>query len=152
MEDSSLHSSTSNQKIPTSLLVSPSFPSLRLRPIVIFFIASLSPSFIFTNHLFISILILILIYPHTHITYTYIYTYTEALCIIAQMCIHKNFATQFVDKGGIKLLLDIPREPFFASVIAHALYRLASHSAVLEKICLVLPQHIYDIYTICILF
>jgi len=64
------------------------------------------------------------------------YIVAEALRVVSQMCAHKKFATQFIDKGGVKLLFDIPQEPFFASPLSLVFCGLASHSAALEKACL----------------
>jgi len=49
---------------------------------------------------------------------------------------HKKFATEFVDRGGMKYLLSVPREPYVTGSVALCFLGLASISSVMEKVCL----------------
>jgi DDB1- and CUL4-associated factor 1 len=61
----------------------------------------------------------------------------DTLQYVAELLAHKKFASVFVDRGGLQLLLEIPKQSYVSGGVALCFYGLASISSVMEQICLV---------------
>lgn len=60
-----------------------------------------------------------------------------SLKAINQLLAHRKFGTVFVDAGGIKALIDIPKNEFYAALVSHCMGSIAGLSQAIEQICLV---------------
>ena len=73
--------------------------------------------------------------------------------LLGQLCsflAHKKFATEFVDRGGMKSLLAVPREPYVTGSVGLCFLGLASLSSVMEKVCLLPEPTTYRLVEYCI--
>ncbi len=59
----------------------------------------------------------------------------EALRFVIALFCHKKFALEWVSRGGVELLLDVPRPSIAATAVSQALYFMACDDDVMEKIC-----------------
>jgi hypothetical protein len=58
----------------------------------------------------------------------------ETLKLIQRALTHNKFAFTFVDKGGLKLMLKLPKIPFLASSIGDCLVSLSVITSIMDKI------------------
>uniref|UniRef100_T1KIJ0 DDB1- and CUL4-associated factor 1 n=2 Tax=Tetranychus urticae TaxID=32264 RepID=T1KIJ0_TETUR len=65
----------------------------------------------------------------------------EALKYLASLLCHKKFAIEFLNGGGLELLLQVYRPSVAATGVSICLYYLGYNEDAMEKIC-VLPRHI----------
>lgn len=59
----------------------------------------------------------------------------EALRFLVALFCHKKFVLDWVSRGGIELLLDVPRPSIATSAVSQCLYFLSCDDDVMEKVC-----------------
>ncbi|XP_014672680.1 PREDICTED: protein VPRBP-like [Priapulus caudatus] len=64
----------------------------------------------------------------------------EALKYLASLLCHKKFSLEFINAGGVQVMLQVYRPSFAATGVSLCLYYLAFCEDAMEKVCL-LPEH-----------
>uniref|UniRef100_A0A671X6U8 DDB1- and CUL4-associated factor 1 n=1 Tax=Sparus aurata TaxID=8175 RepID=A0A671X6U8_SPAAU len=59
----------------------------------------------------------------------------DALLYLASLLLHKKFAAEFIARGGVQKLLEIPRPSMAATGVSLCLYYLAYNQDSLERVC-----------------
>ncbi|XP_071960709.1 DDB1- and CUL4-associated factor 1-like [Antedon mediterranea] len=67
----------------------------------------------------------------------------EGLKYLASLLCHKKFASEFVERGGVQCLLNVPRPSVAATGVAMCIYYLAYNTDAMERICL-LPSPVFS--------
>uniref|UniRef100_A0A8C7X1R9 DDB1- and CUL4-associated factor 1 n=1 Tax=Oryzias sinensis TaxID=183150 RepID=A0A8C7X1R9_9TELE len=77
----------------------------------------------------------------------------EALKYLASLLLHKKFAAEFVDNGGVQKLLEIPRPSMAATGVSLCLYYLAYNQDAMERVCMLPHSILSDVvaYTLWLL-
>ncbi len=65
----------------------------------------------------------------------------EAIKFLNAMFCHKKIVLEWVQGGGVQLLLDVPRPSIAATAVSQALYYISCDEDSMEKVCQ-LPQSI----------
>ena len=65
----------------------------------------------------------------------------EALKYLAALLCHKKVSIEFINMGGLKQLLDVPRPSVAATGVSICLYYLAYCEDAMERVCL-LPKYV----------
>ncbi|XP_041836899.1 DDB1- and CUL4-associated factor 1-like isoform X2 [Melanotaenia boesemani] len=60
----------------------------------------------------------------------------DALLYLASLLLHKKFAAEFIDHGGVQELLEIPRPSMAATGVSLCLYYLAYNQDAMERVCM----------------
>ncbi|KJE91041.1 hypothetical protein, variant [Capsaspora owczarzaki ATCC 30864] len=64
------------------------------------------------------------------------YVVNALLAALAAFLLHKKFATEFIECGGLQLLLELPREVFTAMHLSACFVILSRNVAIMERMCL----------------
>lgn len=62
---------------------------------------------------------------------------------LASLLLHKKFAAEFIARGGVQKLLEIPRPSMAATGVSLCLYYLAYNQDSLERVRHIRTQHIF---------
>ena len=65
----------------------------------------------------------------------------EGLRFMCALFCHKKICMEWVQNGGIQMLIDIPRPSIAATAVSQCLYYLSYDDPCMEKVCQ-LPQHV----------
>ena len=69
----------------------------------------------------------------------------ESLRFLMALFCHKKFVLEWVARGGVELLLEVPRPSVASTAVSQCLYFIICDDDVMEKVCLMPRETIHEL-------